>query len=584
MELLNSIHNGAQLTIDKKEELNSINIFPVADADTGTNISSLMQALLDFRISNNSTIKEVLVGIADAAILGSRGNSGLIFSQFLNGLSEGFNELKEDETSFIKASSIAAKKARESLIDPKEGTIISVMDAWANSLNIASSKNSFESSLIIAEKACKNEVDNTKIKNKLLKKNNIVDSGALAFYYFINGFTSSYLNKKVKLNSNLEIFPESMVNNDVSFQTKEPEKRYCSEFIVAPEQNNLDLLKERLSYFGDSIVVGAMSSDRIKIHIHTNTPSLVLESLVKYGKIKYQKVDDMLLQYMISNNDESEIAVVTDSIADLPSDFLLQKKVSVLPMNISLDGDQFLDKITTNSDYFYTKLDIASGNTSQPSIPSIDSLFSYLEGKYKHVIVITVSSQLSGTYQLVKQRIKEKGYDSSWIQVIDSKLNSVAQGLIVQNAVQIISEGCPFKETIREIESSIERTFIYVSINDLSYMIKSGRIPTRLGKWAKKLSLFPVISLNKKGNGVLKGIYFTRLMSIKAVMKKINKMEVRKEIESLGIAYTTKSDDVKSILSKINSEKVSYSVISSASILINAGKGSIAIAGIKRRK
>ncbi|TXK46356.1 DegV family protein [Lactococcus sp. dk322] len=584
IRLLNSIKKGAQLVIDKKEELNSINIFPVADADTGSNLASLMESLLDVSISPDSTSKDILFGISDVAVLGSRGNSGLIFSQFLSGLAVNFKVTEDNESDFVNAATMAVKNARESLMEPKDGTIISAMEVWESNLKQAFSMHSFEDSLLIAEETCKVEVKNTKFKNKVLKKSKVVDSGALGFYYFISGFTSSYV-KKENDSSIYEGSAEFIVNNDDEFfLTDRPQKRYCSEFIVSHSKISIDILKEKLSSFGDSIVVANMSMERIKVHIHTDNPSLVLELLRYLGEIRYQKVDDMLLQYMISNHDDSEIAVVTDSVADLPDELLLNSKISVLPMNITLGEENFLDKITTKSDYFYNKVGMISGKTSQPSIPAVDALFSYLEGKYKHVIVITVSSQLSGTYQMIRQRIKEKKYDDSWIQVVDSKLNSVAQGLIVEKAVQLISEGNKFKDIINELESSIERTFIYVYINDLSYMINSGRIPQKLGKWVKNLSLFPVVSLNRKGRGILKGVYLTRTMSLNSIMKRINKMISKDKIESLGIAYTTESDEVTNVLKQIKTEQLSYYATSSASILINAGKGIIAIAGIQRRK
>lgn len=101
--------------------------------------------------------------------------------------------------------------------------------------------------------------------------------------------------------------------------------------------------------------------------------------------------------------------------------------------------------------------------------------FSLLEGKYEHVLVITVASQLSGTYQLIEQRIKEKLFEN-WIHLIDSRLNSVAQGLLVQRAAQLAERKVPIRQLVQEIQQLRERIFIYVAVADLSPMIQSGRI------------------------------------------------------------------------------------------------------------
>ncbi|TKV34719.1 hypothetical protein FDX20_03000, partial [Citrobacter sp. TBCS-11] len=98
-----------------------------------------------------------------------------------------------------------------------------------------------------------------------------------------------------------------------------------------------------------------------------------------------------------------------------------------------------------------------------------------------------VSSQLSGTYQLIKQRIREKKVTENQVHLIDSKLNSVAQGLLVKQAVKIISEEKPIEAILNEIENIIDRVFIYVAVADLSPMINSGRIPKFLGEVAQKI-------------------------------------------------------------------------------------------------
>ncbi|EQC56483.1 hypothetical protein LLT6_13105, partial [Lactococcus cremoris subsp. cremoris TIFN6] len=305
------------------------------------------------------------------------------------------------------------------------------------------------------------------------------------------------------------------------FISEAPKNRYCSEFIIKESQKQENDLKELLRKWGDSLVI-AGNKKQLKIHIHTNHPESILALLENWGTIIYQKVDDMQLQYEISQNRKSSIAIVTDSVADLSADFILENQIFVLPLNISVGEQNFLDKLTINPQIFEEKYNKnLKMTTSQPSIQSVDSLFSFLEGKYDHIIVISVSSQLSGTYQLIKQRIREKKVTENQVHLIDSKLNSVAQGLLVKQAVKIISEEKPIEAILNEIENIIDRVFIYVAVADLSPMINSGRIPKFLGEVAQKISMHPIISLDKRGNGKLIGGSFSQARSMDKILKKL---------------------------------------------------------------
>ncbi|MBW9844399.1 DegV family EDD domain-containing protein, partial [Escherichia coli] len=151
--------------------------------------------------------------------------------------------------------------------------------------------------------------------------------------------------------------------------------------------------------------------------------------------------------------------------------------------------ENFLDKITLDSGDIREKINRGdSFSTSQPSIQTVDSLLSFLENKYDHVLVLTVSAELSGTYQLISQRIKENQYSSDWIQIIDTKKNSVAQGLLVEAAVELAKSDIDFTELVRKIKEIRSKAFIYVSVPDLTPMIKSGRVPKLLGKITQTVS------------------------------------------------------------------------------------------------
>ncbi len=583
--LLQSFRAGAEKVIHEKEELNKINVFPVADGDTGSNLASLMQGIIDNVPMQTYAMDILLDEISAAALIGARGNSGIIFAQYLNAVAENYQKKETNFENFVEALEQAVNKAYSSLIDPKEGTILTVMRVWSVTLLKAYRTNhSFEEALLEAKKEAQEAVNGTQFQMTLLRKNKLVDAGAKGFYYFILGFTDYYCGRTLETDDEGTVENNALVKNlSVEHVIAEaPLYRYCSEFIIKEPQISEGQLRKLLQEMGNSIVTAGNNKQQ-KLHMHTNQPQKVLAKLEKYGQIIYQKVDDMRLQYEISQERQAPIAIVTDSIADLPQEFLLAYQVHVLPVNVSVGDQNFLDKLTINAQLIKEKAgEHLKMSTSQPSIQTIDALFSFLEEKYDHVLVITVASQLSGTYQLIKQRIQEKKYSKNWIHLIDSRLNSVAQGLLVQRAAQLVENQLPIQQLVQEIKQLRERIFIYVAVADLSPMIQSGRIPQSVGVIAKKLSLHPIVSLDKIGNGRLIGASLSQKQSMKKIVKKIQSLVKSGQIEAIALTHVLAQSDIED-WQKMLKEKTGndYEVIeSSSAIAISAGVGSIAIAGI----
>ncbi|MBC1407391.1 DAK2 domain-containing protein [Listeria innocua] len=573
--------NGAAEVISKKDELNRINIFPVADGDTGSNLASLMQAIIDNVSPREYSTKELLEEVASAALIGARGNSGMIFAQYLNAVAESYHHLESTFDGLVEAFQKAVHKAYDALLDPKEGTILSVMKAWSEALaGTYEQERSFQQSLLNAQRVAEQALINTEFQMAILRKNRLVDSGAKGFYYFIAGLTNAYCGGTVSTpNSYVE---QETRQEHTHFETSEPIYRYCSEFIIKEATISLQTLREVLAPKGDSLVI-AGNEKQIKIHIHTNEPQEILSLLSEFGKMTYQKVDDMRLQYEVTKNPRAKIAIVTDSIADLPEDFLLEHQVHVLPMNILAGEENYLDKLTVGPTLIQQKLaQQHKMSTAQPTIRTVDALLSFLENKYEHVLVIAVSAELSGTYQLIKQRIKALDLSPEWVRVIDSKLNSVAQGLLVKQAVELVEAGKPFDEVTQKIEQLIAQTFIYVAVADLAPMVESGRIPRILGRLAQKLSLYPIVSLDRNGEGKLIGVSFSQKQSMKKIIKKVAKLQLKE----LAITHVSSERDAKlwqkELEAKIGGN--SYLVDSSAAIAISAGLSSVAVAGIKKEE
>lgn len=336
-----------------------------------------------------------------------------------------------------------------------------------------------------------------------------------------------------------------------------------------------------LAPYGDSLIV-AVNRNKARIHIHSNQPDEVLHYLSKVGQPMQQKADDMLLQYQINQQRKASIALVTDSIADIPSEYLLANQIHVLPMNILIGGTSYLDKLTIQSKQFFELTNALHdrATSSQPTLKTVENLFSFLETRYEAVIVITVAKKLSGTFHTVKEAAKKKT-SSVKIEVIDSKLNSAAQGLLVMNANELIQSGAGFEDVVKHIENKRNKLKIVVSVDDLDPMIESGRIPQFAGKIAKKINLKPIVSLNETGEGKLSDFAFSLKGNERKVIQQLKKHHKKNKVRRYVVIHAGEEEralQLKNKLSEALGFQPSYMMDISTVVAMSAGQGSIAVA------
>lgn len=578
-----SVVAGAQMVIDHKEELNRINVFPVADGDTGSNLAALMQGIIDNLVLSEGALESQLNELATVALISARGNSGIIFAQFFSSVAEGFSGKTGTTENFIDALVYGVDKTYDSLADPKEGTILTVMRDWTTAFKLGyQGEQSLRDALLSAQKKAKQTLEDTEFQMAVLKKNRLVDSGGKGFYYFISGVTTNLLDgpKKKWLSSQEPV--ELNIKVAPHHETEEPIFRYCSEFILKNITSSKESVISAIKGKGDSLIV-AGNDRQVKIHLHTNHPQDVLKVLLSHGEISYQKVDDMSKQYQVSKNRRRPIAIVTDSVADLPEEWVTTYQIHIIPMNILVGNQNYLDKLTIGSDAMAQSLGKGEKiSTAQPSIQTVDALLSFLQGKYDHVLVLTVSQKLSGTYQLMNQRIKERQLSTDWIKVIDSRLNTVAQGLLVKKAAEIVDEEDNFEKIVASVEQLREKIFIYVAVDDLSPMIASGRIPKFIGNLARKLSLHPIVSLDMEGNGRLTGVTLTQNRSVKKINKKIKRLMNHQHLTDSLLTHVDAKNGAVAWQKELGETLLVFPEVidCSAVIATSAGVGCMAIAGV----
>jgi hypothetical protein len=539
-QLYHSFLSGAHRIFENQKILNKINVFPVADADTGTNLASTMRSIIDISIPNEN-LKISAVSIADAALTGARGNSGIIFAQFLYGFS---NELKAKETitaeDFAESMRNAVRYAYEAIANPVEGTILSVIKDWAEHLyHLKDNLDDFIQMLIDAFVKATESLNATNVRMIELTKTNVVDAGAKGFVVFLEGMLEFFKTGKQVSAEVLSL--DKVEEEDVIVGHDVITYRYCSEALLTGDNLNKDNIKKALEGYGDSMVV-AGSPQKTRIHIHTDTPWLLFVELGKLGNIASQKVDDMVMQHAIASFPKQKIALVTDSSCDLPSDIIEKYQIQVVPLSIHFGQTFYLDGITMKPEQFNNMLDSSSvyPSTSQPAYKEFYNRYNYLSTHYESIVAVNISNKLSGTWQNSLNAAAKVGeHTGKRIDVVNSKLTSVSLGLLLLRAARTLESGITHDELIDEMQNWIDNSKVLVTVRTLKYMVKSGRVSNTKGFIGKLMNLKPVITVDKEGKTVAYGKGFTVKQSMKMVMKDIEKYVEGKRVWGYAIGHAS---------------------------------------------
>ena len=383
LRLANALRAGIYRLFEQTDHLNKINVFPVPDGDTGTNLSMTLSAVLAaLDREPQPHAGTLLVRIADAALDGARGNSGAILAQFLLGLADKTSpQAALSVTDFANAAVTGAVYARDALSEPREGTLLTVLRDFADELQAqatahptATFKPVYRAALTRARRSLAATTDQL----EELRNAQVVDAGAQGFVDLLEGI-QRYLDTGEIGTATLapthradaEAMADSaFVENLPQLRTDRP--RYCTECLVAVAADAPDLelrrLREGLSALGASLVVGG-NKRKAKVHIHTDDPERVFEFAETFGTLTGQKADDMQRQQGAARHAKGQrVAIVTDSAADIPEELLESLGIHVVPVRIHFGNRSYLDKVTMTPAEFYHEL--ASNpehpKTSQP--------------------------------------------------------------------------------------------------------------------------------------------------------------------------------------------------------------------------
>lgn len=289
---------GAQNIEAKKEYINELNVFPVPDGDTGTNMSlTIMAAAKEVTALENPGIKDLAKAVSSGSLRGARGNSGVILSQLLRGFTKSIREAQQIDVQGLAAACARARDtAYKAVMKPKEGTILTVASGIAEkAAEMAEETDDLEVFLPAVIEHAEEVLRKTPEMLPVLKEAGVVDSGGQGLLEVVRGAYDAFLGKEVDYSA---ITPKDKVTvTKISAQeTADIKFGYCTEFIILTEKEFTEEqerdFKGYLSSIGDSIVC-VSDDDVVKVHVHTNDPGLAIQRALTYGQLSRMKIDNM---------------------------------------------------------------------------------------------------------------------------------------------------------------------------------------------------------------------------------------------------------------------------------------------------
>lgn len=509
---------------EQKEQINKINVFPVPDQDTGSNIANTLkginEALQGRFFSSNKELKRTII---EAVMTSAQGNSGIIYAGFLLGMGEILGEEKLTLERLADGFIRGAQKAREAITDPKEGTMLDVIDASAAAIREKAEEGSdLAPAFAFVVDRAKTALMETQHKMPVLSKANVVDAGGMAFLVIMESYYEA-LSGGTKIGAEFDC---------ASQEVKTFIQMVSEKYEIVAILGNLKCQKKdvvaRLSALGSSI--DCIENDgRIKIHVHTNDPAAVKDSLFACGAVVELREENILKEAQGQESlKKNLVGIVSDGGCELTDKILERYDITIVhmksewPLGAALKGRNIYEKLENAR-----KAEITDWpKTSQPSPKNFCEEFSKQLKKFSEIVCIPISSKLSGTYNsAIQGREMLPRQDRDNVFIVDVLQASASQDLMVLRAVELAQAKFGAQEIVAKLGEYKRNVRLYGVPEDFRWLYAGGRLSAKQYQLIKKmkwLGIIPVLGL-QDGVIVRKAISFGTRDIAEIIVKKIKK-------------------------------------------------------------
>lgn len=444
-DFYNMVVNASNRLLEESDFVNALNVFPVPDGDTGTNMSMTFKAAVkEIENLNSESIGETSKKLAKGALMGARGNSGVILSQILRGISKGLEGKTEvDGRDLAVAFEEGSKAAYKAVMRPTEGTILSVIRAAAESVTNVEESNVIAVMETVVTNA-KIMLDKTPDLLPALKKAKVVDSGGMGLYIILQGMLDALKNdikaeiKDVTVKSAGATGAASTEDIDIKFG-------YCTEFIIVGDASKAKEFQDKIEDLGDSMIVVGYE-DVIKVHIHTNDPGKVLSNAVQYGELSKIKIDNMREEHreVLALKNEEAASDIQEEVAPAES-----KKYAFISVAMG-DG---ITRVLKDLGVDYV---IEGGQTMNPSTQDMMECISKLNAE--HIFILPNNKNIIMAAEQAAE-ISDKD-----IRVIPTK--SIPQGITAITMFNYEADVDANEETLKEALEMVKTGSVTYAVRD----------------------------------------------------------------------------------------------------------------------
>jgi hypothetical protein len=528
-----ALRAGAIAVVREQESLNRINVFPVPDADTGTNLASTLRAAAAaLTAPRGITVGQTARVVADAALDGARGNSGAILAQFFHGLAEAIGTKVVITTKdFAEAVRRGVEAAHQALQRPVEGTILSVLKEWGARIEEhARSVPDFGELLRRALEPTRVALANTPRQLAVLAKHGVVDAGAQGFVYFLEGISEFFSDRRLAdwRRAGLSLaqptpFAAAHADTDFSY-------RFCAEALLVGELLDRKAVAAAVAPLGSSLVV-AGGGARLRVHLHTNEPQHLFTTLAALGTIERTKIDDMILQQIAAR--EASIALVSDSGCDLPEATSHAIGLVRVPLQLTFGEETFTDGVDITPPQFYQRLVTATvpPKTSQPAVGEYRTIFQRLLESHESVVCVALSGGLSGTYQAACAAAQQ--VDPKRIRVVDTRQVSVSEGLVAEAVGEALAAGASLDEAEAVALKARDNVRLFAAIPSLDMAVRGGRVSPAIARITRIFGLKPILTIDAEGKSAKAGVHAGFAASLRGIVRRAARFAGERQVRLL---------------------------------------------------
>ncbi|MGH7569791.1 MAG: DegV family protein [Gemmatimonadales bacterium] len=481
-----------------RDELNRLNVFPVPDGDTGTNLCltlrEVARALRALGDAPPPSLPRVTAAMAQASLRGARGNSGMMLCQFLLGFQEALGDrLRATARDLAAGVRRGFDRLEGALDDPVEGTILTVARDAADEAERARDERDLRVFMQRLVHRADASLARTPELLASLKAAGVVDAGAKGFVRFLDGVKRLIEEGQIAAGAVDRLAPNVAAQTEVA---AERDYRFCTEVMVRgaalPSAGDA---RRALRPLGGSIVV--LQNDAVlKAHVHTDTPEEVFRLGATWGAVESTKADDMRAQHAALQA-KRPVAFVTDTACDLPDALVFEHGVGLVPTQLILDDRVYKDRLEITAAEFFERLRAGyDASTSQPAPQDFIEAYRDAARDAEHVIAVVVSKALSGTFGNAETAARAL---PGRVTAFNSRSASLGEGLLVLRGLELAAEGRPPADIVRELDRVRDQSGAFLTVENFERLVRSGRVGRGRAWLGTQLNLKPIMAITREG-------------------------------------------------------------------------------------